>query len=111
MAGLATHHAGRRLRFAAERGADRNRLGRRLLLRGGAQEPAPVGRRARRVGVHGVGGFIGIVLLGVFATKAYNPAGADGLLAGNPTFFVRQCVAVAGLVGVGVRRSRSGCCG
>jgi len=47
-------------------------------------------------GVHGVGGFIGIVLLGVFATKAYNPAGADGLLAGNPTFFVRQCVAVIG---------------
>jgi len=34
------------------------------------------------------------VLLGVFATKAYNPAGADGLLAGNATFFVRQCIAV-----------------
>jgi Amt family ammonium transporter len=47
-------------------------------------------------GVHGVGGFLGIVLLGVFATKAYNPAGADGLLAGNTTFFVRQCVAVVG---------------
>jgi Amt family ammonium transporter len=47
-------------------------------------------------GVHGVGGFIGIVLLGVFATKAYNPAGADGLLAGNTTFFVRQCAAVIG---------------
>jgi Amt family ammonium transporter len=47
-------------------------------------------------GVHGVGGFIGIVLLGVFATKAYNPAGADGLLAGNTTFFVRQCLAVIG---------------
>src|SRR5881396_281094 len=47
-------------------------------------------------GVHGVGGFLGIVLLGVFATKAYNPAGADGLIAGNPTFFVRQCVAVLG---------------
>jgi len=47
-------------------------------------------------GVHGVGGFLGIVLLGVFATKAYNPAGADGLLAGNPGFFVRQCVAVLG---------------
>jgi Amt family ammonium transporter len=45
-------------------------------------------------GVHGVGGFIGIVMLGVFATKAYNAAGADGLLAGNPTFLVRQCVAV-----------------
>ena len=47
-------------------------------------------------GVHGVGGFLGIVLLGVFATRAYNPAGADGLLAGNPGFFVRQCVAVLG---------------
>ena len=47
-------------------------------------------------GVHGVGGFIGIVMLGVFATKAYNPAGADGLLAGNASFFVRQCVAVVG---------------
>jgi Amt family ammonium transporter len=45
-------------------------------------------------GVHGVGGALGIVLLGMFATKAYNPAGADGLLAGNPTFFVRQCLAV-----------------
>jgi Amt family ammonium transporter len=45
-------------------------------------------------GVHGVGGFIGIVMLGVLATKAYNPAGADGLLAGNSTFFFRQCAAV-----------------
>jgi len=46
-------------------------------------------------GVHGVGGALGIILLGVFATKAYNSAGADGLLAGNPTFFIRQCLAVA----------------
>jgi len=45
-------------------------------------------------GVHGVGGALGIILLGVFATKAYNAAGADGLLAGNPTFFVRQVLAV-----------------
>ncbi len=45
-------------------------------------------------GVHGVGGFIGIVLLGVFATKAFNPNGADGLLAGNSAFFIKQCVAV-----------------
>src|SRR6266480_4061620 len=29
-------------------------------------------------GVHGVGGFLGIVLLGVFATKSFNPAGVDG---------------------------------
>jgi ammonium transporter, Amt family len=45
-------------------------------------------------GVHGVGGFIGIVMLGVLATKAYNPAGADGLIHGNSKFFVLQCVAV-----------------
>jgi Amt family ammonium transporter len=45
-------------------------------------------------GVHGVGGFLGIVLLGVFATKAYNPGGTDGLLAGNPGFFMKQLVAV-----------------
>jgi ammonium transporter, Amt family len=45
-------------------------------------------------GVHGVGGFIGIILLGVFATTAYNPAGVNGLLAGNSTFFLKQCVAV-----------------
>ncbi len=45
-------------------------------------------------GVHGVGGFLGIVMLGILATKAFNPAGADGLLAGNPTFFLKQCAAV-----------------
>ena len=45
-------------------------------------------------GVHGVGGFIGIILLGVLATKKWNPAGADGLLAGNTHFFQVQCLAV-----------------
>jgi Amt family ammonium transporter len=45
-------------------------------------------------GVHGVGGFIGIVMLGIFATTAYNSAGADGLLAGNSAFFFKQCAAV-----------------
>jgi ammonium transporter, Amt family len=45
-------------------------------------------------GVHGVGGFIGIVMLGLLATKTFNPAGTDGLLAGNPSFFVKQVVAV-----------------
>ena len=45
-------------------------------------------------GVHGVGGFLGIVLLGVFATTAFNPHGADGLLAGNPEFFLKQLAAV-----------------
>jgi len=45
-------------------------------------------------GVHGVGGFLGIVLLGVFANREFNPAGADGLLRGNPTFFFKQLAAV-----------------
>ncbi len=48
-------------------------------------------------GVHGVGGFLGIVLLGVFATTAWNPVssgGVDGLLAGNAGFFVKQLGAV-----------------
>ena len=45
-------------------------------------------------GVHGVGGLLGTVLLGVFASKAWNPAGADGLLLGNTGFFLTQVVAV-----------------
>ncbi|QOJ37108.1 MAG: ammonium transporter [Nitrospira sp.] len=38
------------------------------------------------VGIHGVGGVIGIVATGLFADKAVNPSGADGLLFGNPGF-------------------------
>ena len=44
-------------------------------------------------GVHGVGGFLGVVLLGVFASKAWNPNGADGLLLGNVAFFGKQVTA------------------
>ncbi|MCC6141313.1 MAG: ammonium transporter [Nitrospira sp.] len=39
------------------------------------------------VGIHGVGGVLGIVATGLFASKAINPAGADGLLHGNPALF------------------------
>jgi Amt family ammonium transporter len=45
-------------------------------------------------GVHGVGGTLGAILTGVFATKAVNAAGGDGLLAGNPTQLLNQIVAV-----------------
>ncbi|HVT11862.1 MAG TPA: ammonium transporter [Fimbriimonadaceae bacterium] len=45
-------------------------------------------------GVHGVGGALGIVLLGVFATTAFNQAGTNGLLDGNSGFFVKQLVAI-----------------
>jgi ammonium transporter, Amt family len=46
-------------------------------------------------GVHGVGGFLGIVMLGLLATTAFNPNGAQGLLAGNPSFFLKELAAVA----------------
>jgi len=46
-------------------------------------------------GVHGVGGILGIVLLGVFASTALNSAGADGLVSGNGAFFVKQLLAGA----------------
>ena len=35
-------------------------------------------------GVHGVGGIWGVIATGLFASKAVNPAGADGLFYGNP---------------------------
>jgi Amt family ammonium transporter len=46
-------------------------------------------------GVHGVGGTLGALLTGVFATKAVNSAGADGLLAGNAKQLVNQLLATA----------------
>lgn len=45
-------------------------------------------------GVHGVGGVLGTILLGVFAMKAVNPAGTDGLLFGGGAFFMKQVIAV-----------------
>jgi Amt family ammonium transporter len=45
-------------------------------------------------GVHGVGGAVGTILLGIFAAKAWNSGGADGLLAGNAAFLGKQMLAV-----------------
>jgi Amt family ammonium transporter len=45
-------------------------------------------------GVHGIGGCLGTILLGVFASKLINANGADGLLSGGSTFFIHQVVAV-----------------
>jgi len=50
------------------------------------------------VGVHGVGGMFGAIMTGIFATKAINPAGNDGLLYGNPSLVVTQLIAVAATV-------------
>lgn len=44
-------------------------------------------------GVHGMGGLFGAVITGVFASKAVNPAGANGLLFGNPQQVIVQLTA------------------
>lgn len=46
-------------------------------------------------GVHGIGGVLGTILLGVFASKLVNPAGADGIVFGDFSFFGKELVAVA----------------
>ena len=46
------------------------------------------------VGIHGVGGAVGTLLLGVFASKAVNPGGVDGLIAGSVTQLGYQAVGV-----------------
>ena len=44
--------------------------------------------------VHGIGGIWGALATGIFAQKAVNSAGADGLLYGNPRQLLLQAVAV-----------------
>jgi Amt family ammonium transporter len=46
------------------------------------------------VGIHGVGGITGTLLLGIFATRAANPGGVDGLLAGSITQLGHQIVGI-----------------
>ena len=46
------------------------------------------------VGIHGLGGLVGTLCLGIFASKLVNPGGADGLLAGNPAFFATEVFGV-----------------
>jgi len=45
-------------------------------------------------GVHGVGGVIGTICLGIFGTTAVNANGADGLIYGGTGFFYKQIVAI-----------------
>ncbi|MGE5446006.1 MAG: ammonium transporter [Ignavibacteriales bacterium] len=47
------------------------------------------------VGVHGIGGTWGALATGLFASKAINSAGNNGLFFGNPHQFVVQLIAVA----------------
>jgi Amt family ammonium transporter len=48
--------------------------------------------------VHGVGGILGMLAVGIFASLAVNPAGADGLLLGNGIQLLKQLAAI-GAVG------------
>ncbi|MGD9143056.1 MAG: ammonium transporter [Dehalococcoidia bacterium] len=48
--------------------------------------------------VHGVGGILGMLSVGIFATLAVNSAGADGLIYGSATQLLKQ---IAGIVTVG----------
>ena len=44
---------------------------------------------------HGIGGMVGMLMTGVFATTAVNAAGANGLAYHNPSFFFIQLKAMA----------------
>ncbi|MEI7644728.1 MAG: ammonium transporter [Chloroflexales bacterium] len=63
-----------------------------LLVRGRVDDALDV------FGVHGVGGIVGALATGIFATKTINPAGFDGLLYGNPGQLLIQLIAVSVVV-------------
>jgi Amt family ammonium transporter len=46
------------------------------------------------VGVHGVGGTWGAIATGLFASKAVNSAGNDGLFFGNPSLLMNQLISI-----------------
>ncbi len=47
-------------------------------------------------GVHGIGGMLGVLLVGFFASEAVNPAGANGLFYGEARQLLLQFIALAG---------------
>ena len=49
--------------------------------------------------VHGVGGILGMLSVGIFATLSVNAAGADGLVAGQVTQLLRQLLAIGVVAG------------
>ncbi len=46
-------------------------------------------------GVHGIGGIIGTLCVGLFAQKAINPGGDNGMFFGNPKLLLTQALAIA----------------
>ncbi|HZD59809.1 MAG TPA: ammonium transporter [Anaerolineae bacterium] len=51
------------------------------------------------VGVHGVGGVLGTLSAGVFASAAINKVAGNGLIFGNPSLLATQAIAVLAVVG------------
>ncbi len=45
--------------------------------------------------IHGVGGTVGAILTGIFATRAVNPGAKNGLLEGNPDELLLELAAIA----------------
>jgi Amt family ammonium transporter len=54
---------------------------------------------------HGIGGMVGMLMTGVFATKAVNSAGPDGLFYGNPEFLWVQFKGMAIVVAFSITMS------
>jgi Amt family ammonium transporter len=50
------------------------------------------------VGVHGVGGTLGALATGVFASTAVNAAGFDGAAYGNPSLLLNQAISVGAAI-------------
>ena len=44
---------------------------------------------------HGIGGMVGMLMTGIFASKAISPGGSDGWAYGNFSFFLTQAKAMA----------------
>jgi Amt family ammonium transporter len=57
-----------------------------------------LGEASPAIGMHGLGGALGALATGVFAQKAVNPAGADGLVTGNQGPLVIQIIVVVAIV-------------
>jgi ammonium transporter, Amt family len=51
------------------------------------------------VGIHGVGGIVGTICLGFFASTSVNPGGVDGLFFGNASQLGKQLLGVVVVVG------------
>jgi Amt family ammonium transporter len=46
------------------------------------------------IGIHGVGGLVGMIAIGLVGTKAVNAAGGDGLfVSGDPSLLIKQIIA------------------